>query len=169
MSVWLCFSRLDVCVPWVPAGLLVHCVSIQAPLTVFPELLSRPVEADAQHFSGQGSIFLCAFLDPHHPEDQMAPFVFKESSYRISKFDIKIYTVDGVASYNGPFIPGLLSVYYLVSHRQNSLSARPAAAPHCNCLCAGLEKPRAGPSFLLVPSPFSLQSFLDSPSGQSSS
>lgn len=76
------------------------------------------MEANGEHFSGQGSTFPCAFLDPPHPEDQMAPFVFKESSYRISTFDIKIYTAYGVASYNGPFIPRLLSVYYLVSHRQ---------------------------------------------------
>lgn len=109
-----------------------------------------------------GQHFSPCFLDPHHPEDQMAPFVSKESSYRISTFDIKIYTAYGVASYNGPFIPGLLSVYYLVSHRQNDLSAWPAAAPHCNCLCVlAWKSPRRGRAFSWspVPSPSSPSSW----------
>lgn len=63
------------------------------PLTVFPELLIKRMEANGEYFSGQGSTFLYAFLDPYNPEDQMAVFVFKENSYRISTFDIKIYTV----------------------------------------------------------------------------
>lgn len=154
MSIWLCLQqtgRLRALGPsWPPRALC----QLVAPLTVLPQPLSRPAEADGQHFSGQGSTLLCAFLDPHHPEDQMAPFVSKESSYKISTFDIKMYTVDGVAGYNGPFIPGLLSVYYLVSHRQNDLSAWPAAAPHCNCLCVlAWKRPRLGLAFSWSPVP----------------
>lgn len=60
--------------------------------SVFPKLLIQPVEADEEHFSGQHSTFLYGFLDAHSPGDQMAPFVLKENSYRISTFDIKMYT-----------------------------------------------------------------------------
>lgn len=86
------FPQISICAHQLFSTRVAAC-QLLGPLTVFFKTADPTSGGQWGALFWTGSTFLYAFLDPHNSEDQMAPFVFKENSYGISTFDIKIYTV----------------------------------------------------------------------------